>query len=323
MFLHLVLDGVFDGALGVGLDVVSTAAQLIDAKVAGHARHRRLFEQRVVSLDGRPVRSGNGRLVPVDGAWRGARRGEVVVIPGLSAATPGAVERLLSRGDVTRGVAAVAKVAKVGATVAASCSATFVLGQAGLLDGRPATTTWWLTAPFRQRFPRAQLEVERMVVDGRGVMTAGSAFSHADLMLALVARRGGPSLAHAVARYLVLDERASQARYMVAEHLRTSDPALRAVERFVARNVGRQVRLEELARVASVSSRSLARRMAAAFGMTPLEYVQRVRVAEAAHLLESTKVSVEEVAARVGYADAAAFRRVFRRVAGVSPRGRT
>jgi len=321
---HLVFDGVAEGALGVGVDVAGTAARLVAAGLVPVARRAKPLRQRVVSVDGQPVRSGTGRAVAVDGAFtlRGVGAGDLVVVPGLSAATEPAIERLLSREDVARGAELLARASARGALVAASCSATFVLAASGLLAGRSATTTWWLAPAFARRFPDVTVCAERMVVESDGVLTAGSAFAHADLMLGLVARVAGPSLAHMVARYLVLDERVSQARYMVMDHLRTADPALRAVERFVTANVGRQLTLDELARAAGASPRTLARRVKAAVGMTPIEFVQRVRVAHASQLLETTQASVEEVAARVGYADAAAFRRVFRRYAGETPRGR-
>ena len=152
---------------------------------------------------------------------------------------------------------------------AASCSATFVLAASGVLDGRHATTTWWLAPEFRRRFPDVTLSADRMVVDAEHVLTAGSAFAHADLMLAVIARVAGPSLAHLVTRYLVLDERVSQGRYMVLEHLRVSDPALQAVEQFIAQNLERQISIDELAHVAAVSPRTLARRVHAGLGMTP------------------------------------------------------
>ncbi|WP_206542503.1 helix-turn-helix domain-containing protein [Pseudomonas sp. TTU2014-080ASC] len=164
------------------------------------------------------------------------------------------------------------------------------------------------------------LTAERMVVEAPHVLTAGSAFDHADLMLAVMARIASPTLAQWVARYLLLDNRPSQSRYMAIEHLRVSDPALQKVERYVTENLHRQISLNELASVAAVSSRTLARRIHAGLGMTPNELVQRLRVAHASHLLETSAASVEEVAARVGYADPAAFRRVFRRFAGDSPR---
>lgn len=324
MIFHVVLDGVADGALGVGLDVVTSAARLQASGRAMPAGRRTTLHQRVVSPDGRPVRSGAGRAVAVDGALsaRTVGLGDVLVVPGLSAATEGEIDRLLARPEVTRGVQVLARAAARGARIAASCSATFLVAAAGLLAGGTATTTWWLAPVFARRFPDVTVRADRMVVDGDRVLTAGSAFAHADLMLAVVARIASPGLAHLVARYLVLDERTSQARYMVLDHLRTADPALRAVEQFVTSNLDRQLTLAELAHAGAMSPRTLARRVHAGLGLTPLAFVQRLRVARAAHLLETTRLSVDEVAARVGYADAAAFRRVFHRHAGESPRGR-
>ncbi len=323
MITHLVFDGVAEGSLGVGLDVVHTAARLLDLKLAKAPQGRALLEQRVVSVDGRPVRSGTGRSIAVDGALGRLGPNDALVVPGLSgAATPGAAQRLLSRADAVAAGTLLARAAARGALIAASCSATFVLARAGLLAGRSATTTWWLVPTFAQHFPQVTVCSDRMVVDSDGVLTAGSAFAHADLMLAVVARLVSPSLAHLVAKYLVLDERPSQARYMVMEHLRSADPSLRALERFVAANLDRQLSVDELAHAAATSPRTLARRLKSGLGMTPSQFVQRLRVAQASHLLETTRVPVEEVAAQVGYADAAAFRRVYRRYAGQAPRGR-
>ncbi|HEX5753696.1 MAG TPA: helix-turn-helix domain-containing protein [Archangium sp.] len=175
---------------------------------------------------------------------------------------------------------------------------------------------------FTQRFPRVTLRSDRMVVESGGVFTAGSAFAHADLMLAILASTSSPSVAHTVARYLVLDERASQARYMVLEHLGSSDPVIRQLESFVTANIERQSTLHEMARATATSPRTLARRVAKGLGMTPQRFAQRLRVAQAVHLLETTRHPVDEVAARVGYADPAAFRRVFRRETGETPRAR-
>jgi transcriptional regulator GlxA family with amidase domain len=237
------------------------------------------------------------------------------------AATEPLVDALLARAEVDRAVGLLARAAAKGALLAASCSATFILASTGVLDGQRATTTWWLAPAFASRFPAITLVADRMVVEADGVLTAGSAFAHADLMLALLARIGTPSLAKLVARYLLLDERTSQAHYMILEHLRVSDPAVQAAERFASTHVGRQISIAELAHAAAVSPRTLARRLHDALGMTPHQLVQRIRVAHATHLLQTTQASVDDVAARVGYADAAAFRRVFRRYAGGSPRG--
>lgn len=322
MITHVAIAGTLEGALGLGLDVVDTAARLLRAGRTPAAARVRSLAQRVVSVDGAPVRSTQGRLLAVDGALdlRAVRRGDVVVLPGVLATTDAELAALLARPDLQRVLAFLPRAVARGAVVAASCSATFFLAAAGLLDGRSATTTWWLMPAFARRFPRVELRADRVLVDSGGVLTAGAAFAHTDLMLAIVARVTSPSLADLVARYLVLDRRPSQARYLVLDHLRTADPAVRAVEELVAANLARQLSLAELARAAGTSPRTLARRLAAATGLTPQRFAQRVRVAHAAHLLETTRDSVEDIAARVGYADSAAFRRAVRRHTGRSPR---
>ncbi|KFE66343.1 GlxA family transcriptional regulator [Hyalangium minutum] len=322
MFVHLILEGFADSSLGVALDVVGTAAHLSNSGRAPMPRGGKALLQRVVSLDGEPVRSAAGRLVAVDGAFSvpALREGDVVLVPGIFSASARTIEQFLAREDIRRAAELLAKVVGKGVMVAASCSATFVLAASGVLDGRSATTSWWLAPEFARRFPKVSLSSDHMVVDEGKIITAGAALAHIDLVLAVVARMVGPSLPHLVARYLVLDERPSQARYVVLEHLRANDPALLEVERFIIENVDRQLSLEELARVARVSPRTLARRVHTSLSMTPQEFVQRLRVRRAIHLLETTRYSVDDIAARVGYADAAAFRRVFRRYAGESPR---
>jgi transcriptional regulator GlxA family with amidase domain len=322
MIHHVALDGVMEGALGLGLDVVDTAARLRRAGMVRGPRDVRVLEQRVVSHDGEPVPSVQRRSISIDGALDVAaiKKGDVVVLPGVFATKDSSIDRLLGRPDVQRVVELLPQAVRRGALVTASCSATFFLAAAGLLDGKAATTTWWLMPFFARRFPQIELRSDRMVVDTGPVITAGSAFAHADLMLAVVSRVTSPALSNLAARYLVLDARASQARYMVMDHLHRFDPLLRTLEEHVTAHLDRQVSLDELARAAGTSPRTLARKLAASIRMTPQRFVQRVRVSHAVHLLETTHESVEEVAARVGYADAAAFRRALRRHTGSSPR---
>lgn len=319
---HLVFDGVADGPVGVALDIVAAAARVVRAGLVALPTGRLTPRQRIVSVDGRPVRTAAGRVLAVDGAFalRSMGVGDVVVLPGLGMVTPPAIAAALERPDIARGIALVARAARKGVLVAASCSATFVLAAAKVLDGGQATTTWWLGPTFAERFPRVALRADRMVVESNGVFTAGSAFAHADLMLGILAHTLSPSLAHTVAKYLVLDERASQARYMVMHHLGSSDPAIRKLEGFVTSNLDRQVTIHEMARATATSPRTLARRVAKALGTTPQHFARRLRIAQAAHLLATTPHSVDDVAARVGYADPAAFRRIFRRETEETPR---
>jgi transcriptional regulator GlxA family with amidase domain len=321
---QLVFDGVADGPVGVALDIVDAAERVVQAGLVELPKSRVPAPMRIVSIDGAPVRTATKRALAVDGALRlrGLGAGDVLVLPGLGMTTPTAIAAGLARADIARGAELIARATERGVLVAASCSATFVLAASGALDGREATTTWWLGPTFAQRFPRVTLRTDRMVVASGRAFTAGSAFAHADLMLAIIAQTVSPSLAHMIAKYLVLDERASQARYMVMEHLRSADPVIRALERFIGSNIERQLTVPQMARATATSPRTLARKLERALSTTPLRFAQRLRIAQAVHLLETTRRSIDEIAARVGYADAAAFRRIFRRETGEAPHAR-
>ncbi|WP_433207953.1 GlxA family transcriptional regulator [Nocardia sp. CA-107356] len=317
MITHLALDGVLEGALGLGIDIVDTAAGIAGDTTGGRLR------QRVASLDGLPVRSSGGRLISVDTETPlGAAEfepGDILVLPGPSASSEARVEELLTRPQTMQAVEIIRRAADSGATVATSCSAVFVLAASGLLSGRAATTTWWLAPLLARRFPDVTVHSDRMVVDSGAILTAGAAFAHTDLLLALVARLGGGALAEQVAHYLVLDARMSQSRYMVLEHLRATDPVLRAVQQHVHANLHRQLSLDELASVAAVSPRTLTRRIRDRVGVSPTQYVHRLRVGQAATLLTTTREPVDVIAGAVGYADPAAFRRIYRRHTGETP----
>jgi len=320
--LILALDGVSDGAVGITLDVLG-AAERIDALGLLPGRRRgRALEARVVSLDGRDVRTMSGRKLTVDGkaTLRGRSRDDILVVPGLGLDIPSEIDAALESDEVARALDFIRRAVALGLTVAASCSATYLLAAAGVLDGGTATTTWWLASDFTRRFPAVDVQVDSMVVTHRRVVTAGSAFAHADLMLTVLARARGPSMARLVSRFLVVDDRPSQARYMIATHLRADDAAVRRAERYVREHIGDAVSVEELARAAGTSGRTLARRLQKHLGTTPLRFIQRLRVERAVHLLETTVESVDAVASRVGYSDAAAFRRILRRETGRSPR---
>lgn len=321
---QLVLDGVADGSVGIAHDIVGAAARVLRAGLIEVAARQVPTRVRIASLNGQAVRTAAGRKLLVDDAiaWRKLGASDTIIVPGLGFASEEEITAALKRADIARACEVIARALSQGANVAASCSATFVLGAAGVLDGREATTTWWLAPSFRARFPRVMLRSDRMVVRSGRVFTAGSSFGHADLMLAILSAQAGPRLAHLIAQYLVLDERSSQARYMVSDHVQSHDAVVSTLEHFIVQNIARQLSIGDMARATATSPRTLARRLGAAMQLTPVAFARRLRIARAIHLLETTRESIDEIAARVGYADAAAFRRIFRRETGQAPRER-
>jgi transcriptional regulator GlxA family with amidase domain len=187
-----------------------------------------------------------------------------------------------------------------GTTIASACAGTFFLAEAGVLDGLRATTTWWLSPAFRNRYPKVDLDHSQMVVTSNGVTTAGAAFGHVDLALAIV-RASSPALSDLVARYLVVDERPSQAAYTIPSALAQSDPTVAAFERWIREHLAESFSLTEAAKAVGVSERTLQRCVQRTVGTSPIRFVQDLRVERAAHLLRTTELSLETISGKVGY----------------------
>jgi transcriptional regulator GlxA family with amidase domain len=315
-------DGVSDGAIGITFDMFRAASRILALGLAGKRRNA-AFDVRVVGTRSRYLITASGRRCAVDGTLArepAPRARDFVIVPGLGLATPEAIRETFAGGRHDTLLAFLRRAKRARATVAASCSGTFLLAESGLLDGHEATTTWWLAPLFSERYPRVALSASRTVVASGRLLTAGSSFAHADLVLALIARAAGPSLAHLVARYLLVETRPSQARFMLVEHLRGAEPALQKLEEFVVANLAQPIDLADLSRIAGVSSRTLARLVQRVLGTTPMRFVQRIRAEHAARLLQTTSVPFEVIAEQVGYGEPGALRRVLKREMGVSPR---
>jgi transcriptional regulator GlxA family with amidase domain len=154
-----------------------------------------------------------------------------------------------------------------------------------------------------------------MIVKSGSFVTAGAALSHMDLALWII-RQKSPRLAALTAKYLVVDSRPSQSAYILVDHLTHSDPLVERFERWARGALAQGFSLEDAAAATSSSKRTLARRMRAVLGKSPLSYFQDLRVERAVHLLKTTDQSVEEVAGRVGYADGVTLRTLLRRRLG-------
>jgi transcriptional regulator GlxA family with amidase domain len=199
--------------------------------------------------------------------------------------------------------------------MSAACVGTFVLAESGVLDGHAATTTWWLAPLFRTRYPTVRLDESHMLVKSGPVVTAGAALSHMDLALWLI-RQQSPKLADLTAKYLIVDSRPSQSAYALTDHLIHNDPLVERFERWARTRLAQGFSLDEAAKAVASSKRTLARRMHAVLGKSPLSYFQTLRVERAVHLLKTGNETVDEIAERVGYADGVTLRTLLRRHLG-------
>ncbi len=203
--------------------------------------------------------------------------------------------------------------------LAASCYGTFVLGESGLLNGRPATTTWWLAHEFRQRYPDVKLDADKALVDSGRAITAGAMTAHTDLSLHVLRRLGGVALARSVSGIMLVDGARTSQRPFMSVQKEYADPLIRRAIEWMADNITAPVPVEALADAMHVSYRTLNRRFLDVTGMTPLTYLQELRIERAKELLESTPRDFESITAEVGYEDASSFRRLFKRSTGLSP----
>jgi transcriptional regulator GlxA family with amidase domain len=302
----LALDGVFDTGLATVLDAFQTANELAEMSALASPR----FDVTIVGMR-KAVKTSQGLIVPVAAASLRVVP-DCVVVPAIGFKMPGPLQAALARSDVSDAGDALRTWAGRGATTAAACIGTFVLAESGLLDNHDSTTTWWLAPLFRQRYPKVRVDETRMIVKSGKFVTAGAALSHMDLALWLI-RQKSPRLAALTAKYLVVDSRPLQSAYVLADHLAHSDPLVERFERWARNRLTQGFSLEAAAAAAGSSKRTLARRMQAVLGKSPLSYFQDLRVERAVHLLKTTAESVEEIAARVGYADGVTLRTLLRR----------
>jgi transcriptional regulator GlxA family with amidase domain len=304
----LALDGVFDTGLTALLDAFSTANELATAQ--GTARSP--FKVQVVGV--RPqVRTALGLMATVEPA-SSVRKPDWVIVPALNTKQPERLVEALKRDDVLEAMSYLRRWRAKGIGVAAACIGTFLLAEAGLLEGLEATTTWSLAPLFRQRYPGVRLDDSRMIVAAGRLVTAGAAMGHLDLALWLM-RQTSPEMAALVARLMLIDKRTSQAPYIIPDFLAHADPLIERFERWAREHLATGFSLQEVANALSVTPRTLQRRTEAVLGKSPLAFFQDIRVERAQHLV-SIGQDVEKIASEVGYAEAATLRNLLRRRTG-------
>ena len=314
--LILALDGVMDSSLAISLDTLRTGQAFLSS--AGKPAR----VQVLVAGYRKTVRTGAGLQLKPDltfaeamgqGTWP-----DWIVIPGLGLVSEEAITARFGQKDMAAAMELLRQAPRT-VRVGASCSSVFLLAEAGLLSGRTVTMTWWLASIFRARYPDIKLDETKMLARDGPYLTSGSAYSQLDLMLAIVTDTMGTSIAHLCSRYLLIDQRPSQARYMMHAHAQHVDPVVVAAERWIDAHLAEPISIADLATELAVSPKTLARRIEAATGVSPVKFLQRRRLLHASHLIETTSLSIEAIAARVGYQDGTALRKLVKREFGTTP----
>ncbi len=208
-----------------------------------------------------------------------------------------------------------------GVPIVAACCGSFLLAESGLLDGHEATTSWWLDAAFRKRYPNVQLDVEKMIVEDGAMTTTGASTAIYTFILQLLAKRVDEPLAQLTGRMMLIDsERSSQAPYIsMALTERPRHSLSEKAERFIQQQLHRELTVSELAEHCDTSERSLLRHFRQHYNASPISHIQHLRVERAKALLETTLMSFDEIVERCGYHDSASFRKLFKRDTSLTP----
>lgn len=239
---------------------------------------------------------------------------DLVVVPGLRfAALEGVGPRVL---------AWLREAHESGAQLASVCTGAFLLGRAGLLDGRQCTTHWSRVEDLQRRFPAARVLESRLFVHDGPVTTSAGIASGIDMALALLERRFGPLLVAAVAREMVVYLRRDGSHRQQSVYLdyRTHlHPGVHRVQDWLTAHPAERASLAELGRLAALSPRHLTRVFRQATGVSVQEFTTRLRLELARDLLHDPRLTIEALAARCGFASARQLRRLWKEVYGTSP----
>lgn len=301
----LAVDKVVGFDLGIAPMVFSMAS--LDGK--------QLYDVRVCGVDEQPVQVTAGYSVKFDHGPEVLTEADTVIVPGTHAGGP------RHNGTLPPPLAAALRLIPPTARIMSICTGAFVLGAAGILDGRKATTHWAWAESFRRLYPKVDLDETVLFVDDGAVLTSAGLAAGADLCLHVVRSDHGSDVANRAARYCVLPpwRDGGQSQFIERPVPEMEGGSTAATRDWALSRLSEPLDLATLAEHARMSVRTFSRRFRAETGLSARVWLNRQRVLRARHLLESTALPVDRVAAESGLGTAASLRQHMQAAIGVSP----
>ncbi|MDT8911423.1 helix-turn-helix domain-containing protein [Amycolatopsis sp. PS_44_ISF1] len=271
------------------------------------------YDVTTATADGGPVGVAGGLSVVPDGGLERLRRAETVIVPGYGGAAAGGLDRVV--------LDALAKAAGRGARMVSICSGTFALAQAGLLAGLTVTTHWSLCAELARQYPGVTVDPAALFVDNGSVLTSGGVTAGVDLALHVLRQDLGASVANHVGRRILATPRreGEQAQFIETPPVPPGDDALAAAQQWMLSHLDEPVTVARMAARAHLSPRHFHRLFLERTSVTPLNWLHQQRIGRTKELLETTTLTVEEIANRVGLGTPANLRQHFRRATSLTP----
>ncbi len=300
------------------LDVLTAAGNLWQELVR-EQNARRLFEVRIVAMQREPFACGNGIPVQPHCSISEDPDADIVILPEIWL---GPDESL--RGRYTELMDWIRLRYKRGSAIYSACSGTVMLAETSLLNGCSATSHWGYSELFRREYPQVDFRPEPNLVfaDRAGrIVTAGGTTSWHDLALHIIARYGSPGEALRIAKvYLLKWHGEGQLPFSpLVKRTSHADSVVRRCEQWLAEHYRESNAIPKVVHLAGIPERTLKRRFAAATGHSLRDHIQNLRVEAAKRMLETSETPVDDISAAVGYEDVSFFRRLFRRMTGLTP----
>jgi transcriptional regulator GlxA family with amidase domain len=297
------------------MDILTQAGRLWNR--VGQSPPTPFFNVTIATADGQPIRCANNVMVQPHSGIDEIHHSDLVVI-----ASATHIEQILYKSPEL--VPWIRRQYRQGAHVASICTGVFLLAETGLLDGKSVTLHWGFTRLFRKRYPQVTLASHRMFIDQGRLYCSAGVNAGMDLSLYLVEKMCGRQAAVESAKAMVLDlGRELQTPYgalLLCKDQGHGDPLVMKAQQWIERHHTQSIDYDILAGKLRMSRRSLERRFKQATGVTPLGYLQQLRVETAKRLLEEGLLSFNEITYHVGYEDIPFFRKVFIRQAGIRPK---
>jgi len=277
---------------------------------------RPLFKVTLAGLTNRTVLKNGLFTIYPEKLIEDIRKTDLIIMP------PAYCNDLVSTIELNKGYNQwIIKQYKAGAEVACLCIGAFLLGAAGILRGKRCSTNWMLVNEFMKMFPDVELVADKIITDENGVYSSGGGFSYMNLLIYIIEKYSNHDVAIHCSKVFQVDlDRTSQSPFLVFTGQKAhEDMAVKKAQEFMEANYFENINIEKIAAKASIGRRSLEMRFKSVTSNTINEYLQRVRIEAAKKLLERSQKNVNEVMYEVGYADAKAFRMLFKRITGLLP----
>lgn len=273
------------------------------------------FNVKIVTADGNPVRCFNNLLITPHCSIEECSKPDMVIIPAILD-----LDTTLTSNDIA--LDWLKRLHARGCQITAICSGSLLLSATGLLDGKTATTHWAMESEFRKRFPQVKLKPDELITDEDGLVCSGGYDSFLDVSIYMIDKFCGSTVARECSKiFLSNPSRRSQAPYAVFHGSRDhGNKQILQIQSLLEKQFPDTFDFTELAKEYGMSRRTLERHFKKATGMTPLAYLQRVRVEKAKALLETGNASFDEISYQVGYMDNSFFRKLFIKFTSLRPR---